>query len=219
MNERPLAVVPYAASAQCGLFVRNAVESATDIVDDRLFRKLAWQSAGITLLLFAVVVIIALLFREPVTQIATVVIEHLGILGIFLGVLAADGLTFPIPPTTYLFVAVAAEAPMAPVLIAAGLASVLGGSLAYFVGPYLQKVPFLDRRIEAFRPRGEALFERFGGWTIAIAALTPLPFSIMCWFAGIYNMPYRRFFAITLIRAPRLVIYYGLFILGWTATL
>ncbi|MFU8803738.1 MAG: YqaA family protein [Bradymonadaceae bacterium] len=191
------------------------MKNVVDIADDRLVRKLFFQSLGIMVLLLGLVVLVAFFLREPVSSVAATIINTLGVPGIFLGVLAADALTFPIPPTTYLFVAVAANAPILPVLIACASASLFGGALAYVLGPYLQKVPFMRRRIEAFRPRGEALFKRWGGWTIAIAAVTPLPFSVICWFAGIYRMPFKRFLSVSVVRAPRLLVYYAIFTMGW----
>lgn len=193
------------------------LKQAVDIADDPLLRKLLWQSVGAMVLLFGIVAILAIFLREPITMVAHRIVESLGLVGIFFGVLAADGLMFPIPPTTYLFIAVAANVPIIPVLIVCAVASFLGGALAYLLGPTLQRVPFINRRIEAFRPRGEALFKRWGGWTIAIAAVTPLPFSLVCWFAGIYRMPFARFISVSVVRAPRLLVYYGIFTLGWTA--
>lgn len=195
----------------------TSARTAADVLDDQLFRKLAWQSAGIMALLFFVVAAIAFFFREPIGTLALLTVEYLGPIGIFFGVLAADGLTFPIPPTSYMFVTAAADAPVLPAVTAACIASLFGGSLAYFVGPFLTRVPILGRRIEFFRPRGQDLFDRWGLWTIAVAAITPVPFSIACWFAGIYRMPYRKFLAISLIRAPRMLAYYAIFALGWTS--
>src|SRR5690606_279820 len=157
------------------------------------------------------VVATALFFREPIAALATTMIETLGVWGVFLGVIAGDGFTFPIPPTTYLFVAVASGVPFLPVLSACVIASFFSGSIAYGVGPLLLKVPFIGPRIEAFRPRGEALFRRWGVWTVAVAALTPLPYSLTCYLAGIYKMPFKNFFLISLIRAPRMVVYFLLF--------
>ena len=79
------------------------------------------------------------------------------------------------------------------------------------LGPYVGRVPFLRNKIEQWRVKGEHLFDRWGVWTVAIGALSPLPYSITCWFAGIYNMPYRRFFLATLFRIPRIIAYYMIF--------
>jgi membrane protein YqaA with SNARE-associated domain len=212
-------VCPRVLHYECPLpdFEALDVKQAVDIADDPLVRKLLWQSVAAMVVLFAIVATLAIFFKDPITSIAHQLVDNLGIVGIFLGVLAADGLMFPIPPTTYLFIAVAAGIPIIPVLIAAAVAGLLGGAMAYGLGPTLQKVPFLNRRIEAFRPRGEQLFKRWGSWTIAIAAVTPLPFSLICWFAGIYRMPFKRFISVSAVRAPRLLVYYGIFTLGWAA--
>jgi membrane protein YqaA with SNARE-associated domain len=195
--------------------LEHAKTAAINLGNDRLLRKLAWQSVGAMGVMFGLIVTSALLFRQPISTLATAIIEHLGVWGIFVGVIAADGFTFPIPPTTYLFVAVAAGAPVIPVLAASAIASLFGGAIAYTVGPALQRLPFFGPRIEAFRPRGEALFKRWGVWTIAVAALTPLPYSVICYFAGIYKMPFKKFFVISLVRAPRLAVYLLLFTVGW----
>ena len=61
------------------------------------------------------------------------------------------------------------------------------------------------------------LLKKWGLWTVVIAALTPIPFSIVCWFAGIYKMPYRPFFIGTLVRFLRFALFYYLFVIGWTS--
>lgn len=190
---------------------------ATDLAHDRLLRKLVWQSLATLGVMFALALGAGLVLREPLQEMATEVVRSLGPLGVFLGVLVADGFTFPIPPTTYVIIAVASKSPAMPILVAAAAASVLGGSLAYLVGPWLARLPWIGRRLEAFRPRGEELFQRWGVRAVIIAALTPLPYSIICWLAGIYRMPYRPFALATLVRVPRVFLYYALLTLGWSA--
>mgnify|MGYP006195713783 CR=1 FL=1 len=45
--------------------------------------------------------------------------------------------------------------------------------------------------------------------------LSPLPYSITCWFAGIYGMPTRRFLLANFFRAPRMIIYIVLIANQW----
>jgi membrane protein YqaA with SNARE-associated domain len=170
------------------------------------------------LLTIAMVVVIALagaFFREPLQTLADWVVVELGLVGVFLGVIATDAFTVPVPPDTYLFVAVASQSDVVPILAVCCFASILAGQIAYKIGPYIQRLPFLHARLERYRTRGERLFRTYGVWTVALAALTPLPFSVTCWLAGIYRMPYRGFFLATFARIPRLLGYYGLFVLGW----
>lgn len=189
-----------------------------DILDDQLFRKLAWKSAILMVISVCVVMLLGYFLREPITAWAIAAIDVLGALGIFAGVLASDAFGFPVPVSTYLFAAVAADSPIVVILIVTSLASIIGASIAYLVGPYIGRLPVLRTILERFRPRGEAIFERWGVWAVGIAALTPLPFAVFCWLAGIYRMPFVRFFSATLVRAPRVLAYYGFFALGWAGS-
>lgn len=179
-------------------------------------RPLILQAVLFTGVLLAAVALGGMFFREPLEVFAHWVVEELGLWGVFLGVVATDAFTLPIPPDTYLFVAVASRANVVPILSAVCVASVLAGNIAYTIGPHLARVGFVRKRIESFRPRGEQLFLKYGIWTVALAALTPIPFSVTCWFAGIYRMPRVPFFLATLARIPRLLGYYWLFVLGWS---
>ncbi len=155
------------------------------------------------------------MFRGPLEKIAGLVIAKLGYAGLFAGTFAADALTVPIPPDFYLFISIAGGSSVAVTLAACSSASVLGGTVAYFLGPYIERLPVLRERLEQFRPRGEYLFGEWGGWAVGVAALTPVPFSIVAWLAGIYRMGYPAFFVASLCRVPRIVGYYALYAYGW----
>jgi membrane protein YqaA with SNARE-associated domain len=178
-------------------------------------RSLLWQTILVTVVLVALVIVAGALIREPLTQAAELAVAKFGILGIAIGIFISDAFTFPIPPDTYVFLAVASNIPDPLAIATLSLASMLAGNVAYFLGPLLTKIEFLRKKIERFRERGQDLFLRYGIWTIALGALTPLPYSLICWLAGIYRMPYKRFLIATLFRIPRMVFYFYLFKLGW----
>lgn len=192
------------------------MEDQTEPVEAPSMRLLVLRTVATTVLIVAAIAVVAVFARAPAERLADWVVGHLGNGGIFLAVVLADALTFPVPPDTYLLAAVASHADELSIVTIIAVASVIAGNFAYGLGPLLQHVPFLGTRIEKFRPKGEALFRKWGLWTVVVAALTPVPFSIICWFAGIYKMPYRPFFVGTLARVPRFVLYYYLFELGWT---
>jgi len=50
--------------------------------------------------------------------------------------------------------------------------------------------------------------KRFGPIAVAIGALTPFPYSVTTWTAGMFNMPFKRMILPTMLRIPRLWIYY-----------
>ena len=191
------------------------MEEQSEVVEAPTMRSLVVRGVVTTALIVAAVAIVAVVARGPAEDLADWIVAHLGVWGIFVAVLLADALTFPVPPDTYLLAAVASHADEMQILAAIAVSSVIAGNLAYVLGPLLQHVPLLGKRIEKFRPKGEALFKRWGLWTVVVSALTPVPFSIICWFAGIYKMPYRPFLIGTLARIPRFVVYYYLFEWGW----
>ncbi len=186
--------------------------------EKQYLRRLLRQTVvGLGTLLCAAV-LLGLFLRDPVTRIADAVFAAFGTAGVFVGVFASDAFGVPVPPSTYVFAAVIAESPMTLILVVAIATSIFGASIAYLIGPYMGKLPLLRTPLERFRPRAEKLFERWGIWTVGIAALTPLPFALICWLAGIYRMRYLQFLTTTFVRAPRILVYYGLFVVGWTNT-
>lgn len=192
------------------------MNKSTDIADDPYLRHLASKSIAFLALSFFLVLALGYFLRDPITYYAGEAVTFFGPLGIFFGVLGSDAFGLPIPPSTVLFASVAAGAPAALVLLLVSTASLLGGTTAYFVGPFIGKLPILRTVLERFRPRGELLYKRWGTWTVLIAALTPLPFAPFCWLAGIYKMPFKRFVSAAFVRAPRMLVYYAIFVLGWT---
>jgi len=195
----------------------DSADGSTPTADDYGFsmRRLLIDTALFTIGIVAVVAVAGYFFRKPLGATATWMIEQFGLAGLFTGTFLADAFTLPIPPDAYLFIGIASGTDTTATLVACSAATVAGGNLAYFVGPYIQKLPYLRDKLQDFRPKGEVLFRGYGTWAVAIAAMTPIPFSIVSWLAGIYRMPYAKYFVASLVRVPRIVGYYGLYALGW----
>jgi membrane protein YqaA with SNARE-associated domain len=101
------------------------------------------------------------------------------------GISLAEASFFPIPPDV-LLIALALVRPEWSFWYA-GLctaASVIGGLLGYGIG-YFGGRPLLDRMFAADRIRhAHDVFERYEGWAIGIAGLTPIPYKIFTISAG-----------------------------------
>lgn len=195
--------------------VTSEKSTETDGVEPFSLRRLVVETIVITVVLVGGVAVAGYLFRSPLQQMAEWLIDVLGYGGLFVGVFLADAFTFPVPPDVYLFLSIASGASVTLTLLSCASASIIAGNVAYLIGPYIQQIPFLRQRLEDFRPRGEYLFQKWGGRAVAIAALTPVPFSIVAWLAGIYRTPYQWFATATLVRIPRIVGYYALYAYGW----
>ena len=182
-------------------------------------RRIVWQTLVFTVVVVAMVAAAGWAFREPLTDMARWLVRDLGLWGVFAGVFAADAFTFPVPPDLYLVFGVADGERAAMVVATITVASIVAGNVAYLIGPYIEKIPLLRKRIAGFRKRGQTLFATYGVWAIGIAALTPVPFSVVCWMAGMYRMKYARFAASTFFRIPRMVGYFLLYKWGWAPEL
>ena len=183
-------------------------------MDAELRLALKKLAIGVIVILGALVVL-GLFFREYIDVLGQRAVDLMGYPGIFLGIAAADMFTLPIPPDAYLFAAVTANLPIWKVIVIGSIASILGGIGAYWIGHLLKDTRFVQRLTKPFRERGEAFINRAGSIAVIVAAVTPIPFSIICMLAGSTAMRLRLFLPATLFRIPRIAGYFLLYHLIW----
>lgn len=177
--------------------------------------KLVAQTVVPLAVVFLAVSLAAAGFRPELSALGTAFVTRFGYPGMALGAFVSDAFNFPIPPQFYLLTAVAAGAPQVPSVVVVCVSSVIAANVAYAVAGYLARIPFVRRRIEASRPRIDPLFARYGYYAVAIGAMSPIPFSLLCYVAGLYRVPYRIYAVLVLMRIPRLLVFYALIRLGW----
>ena len=193
-------------------------ESEAEQQEDVSLGPIIRQTIILMVVILALVGVAAYFFKAPLTEWASWMVARFGLWGLVAVVPISDVFCLPVPPEVALFIAMATEQPVALTIALMSATSIICGSISYKIGPVLNRIGFVRRRIESWRTRGEALFRRWGVWTVAIGAISPLPYAMTCWFAGIYKMPYGRFLLATLFRVPRFIGYYYLFELGWIAS-
>lgn len=173
-------------------------------------RKTMWQLVGGVALLFVAMAAIGFFFEAELAALTASISDALGVPGMALVVLLVDALTLPIPPDTMLVVV--AHGPLRdawlPIVGALGLASSLAGNAGYFAAGALGQTGFFQRTLGPHRARMESLFQRYGALAVALGALTPIPFSVTCWAAGVLRMRWTTFALVTLLRLPRFYAYY-----------
>ncbi len=178
-------------------------------------RRLLVRALLGVLVLVGVMAGLSALVAEPVERLTAWIVGILGLPGLAAGLILGESTPLPIPGDAWLVAVAAGDAPVIVVGLTLGVSSVAAGSLGYLLGPVLARLPYLRKRVEAHRARGEAFFSQFGMWTVAIGSITPLPYALLCWTAGVCRMSYKRFLAATLLRVPRYLGYLLLFRLGW----
>lgn len=175
-----------------------------------LFRKHFLRGGIFLLILVILIFLLALSFEPYIRSSADWLTQKFGFLGLTLVVFVADLIISPIPPDAALFFIGKSAMHsqwfiLVPIL---GLASSLAGVCGWLVGCKLQNLKFIRNWFEPFAREHEQSIKRFGFWMVVMGALTPLPFSLTCWLAGLFNLSFHRFVIASLFRIPRFILYY-----------
>ncbi|WP_437671318.1 YqaA family protein [Sorangium sp. So ce131] len=166
--------------------------------------------------LFGAIALAAHLVRDQLEALGRGFVERFGIAGMFVGTYLADAFSFPIPPQFYMLTAISAGGSQIPPMIAISVASLLAGCTGYRLAGRLARFRIFAARLERTRPKIDRLFDRYGYWAIAIGSISPVPFSMLCYLSGLYQVPWRYFVTLVLFRVPRLFLFYALIRLGWS---
>ncbi len=164
-------------------------------------------------LVFAVVAlvlygILSFLLRDYLYTAGVFLSEHHGIVGIGIYCFLVDMLI--IPATVDIIYPIAQQLPVMQLLLTMSLTSIVGGFCGYLIAGRLDRLSFVHNLTKNYHDQGKALIHHYGGWAVAIAGFTPVPFSTICWIAGLLEVPWYEVLIGCLARIPRMVIYYYL---------
>lgn len=178
---------------------------------DQLIRKNVIRAAVLLVALVLSVALLSALYEAELKKAAGIIYGSLGLPGLFAILFVSDAIFSPIPPD--LVLVVLTQTPHDDYWVwlsmVIGVQSVLAGCTGWYLGSRLGQTRWSRLVLGRFRERHQGLVLRHGRLGIALAALTPLPFSLTCWAAGMLNMPFRRFLAPCWLRIPRFVGYYA----------
>jgi membrane protein YqaA with SNARE-associated domain len=164
-----------------------------------------------------VVALIGYVAREPATALSRRLVGAFGLWGMALGTLAADGAYFPVPPQFYMLLAVASGAPAVPVFVAICAGSLVAGYGGYLIAMRLSRLGWLSRVTRQHRQLLAHAFERYGYRSALIASMLPIPFSVLCYAAGLSRLPQSFIALLSLCRVPKLFGFFWLIRAGWTS--
>ncbi len=153
--------------------------------------------------LVAAAAAIGYFFREPLRAISERFVETLGGPGIAVGYFLPDAFTVPIPNDAFGWFGLEGGVPFWEVVMWGTGGSLIGGSVGYLIGAKLRQTRIVARFMRGRGRRLEAMVRRYGVQVVAVAAITPLPYSLSAWAAGAVKMPYSHFFATSLLRVIR----------------
>lgn len=172
-------------------------------------RKLFAAVVSIVVLV-ALVVLLTLEFQAELDVFTLWVFDRIGLTGLVALLFLSDAAASPVPPDAVLLLI--SNSPFHafwPTLIPLlGLISSVAGWVGYFIGRRLAHTRFSRFLFQRFKQTSAALIHRYGPWGIVLGAITPLPFSVTCWTAGMLEIPFRRVAWPCLLRIPRFLLYY-----------
>lgn len=165
---------------------------------------------------FILIAFMNILLGEQIEVLGHQWVESFGYPGIFISTFIMDTFLSPISPDFVLLIYVAGEVNILGVIMVISSASILAGNAGYFIGRFLGNRKAVRKRIEPYERKGHYLMGKYGIWAVIVGAMTPIPFSAVCWIAGMLEMDYKQFFVGTLWRIPRFLIWYVVFSLGFS---
>ncbi len=132
----------------------------------------------------------------------TVILQY-GYLGIFF-LTALEQFIFPIPVDIFFGFSIENGLVYQKLMLMVLAATILGATIGYFLGKWLGH-PALEWLVGKTKvAHGEAFIKKWGIWGVILAGMTPIPFKVVTWTAGIFEMPFGRFMIGVLIgRMPR----------------
>lgn len=156
---------------------------------------------------FLLVYVVALYFvKDQYHTIGLWVVEHLGLVGVFIFSFLTD--MFIVPMSVDILFPFVMEWPAVPLLVTMSIASAIGGIGGYWIGRLLGHLRIVRLFTSRFSEDGERLVNLYGVWAVVLAGLTPIPFSTVCWIAGMLHVNPHHVAIASLSRLPRMVIYY-----------
>lgn len=161
---------------------------------------------------------IGLLFRETLIAASCAFVGRWGAWGIALGFFIPDATNLPLPHDLFLMMAATGGLPVWQIVVAGTVGSVAGGCVAFAVSPLVRRLPYIARQLEGRGAAVSQVVERYGAIAVAVGAITPLPYSLMAWAAGILGMRFRVFLAVSMLRVVRVAGYFALIKAGLAAT-
>lgn len=92
-------------------------------------------------------------------------------------------------------------------VIALSTISYLAGVIGYYIGSKFSFTKLYVTIQKRYLGKYEQYFNRFGGFLVVVAALTPIPFSAVCMLMGAVKYPMKRFLLISASRFVRFAAY------------
>ncbi len=126
-----------------------------------------------------------------------------GYLGIF-SLTSLEQFIFPIPVDIFFGFSIENGLSYKKLMIIVFIATIFGATIGYYLGKYLGH-PALEWMVGKTKvEKGEKFIKKWGILGVILAGMTPIPFKVVTWTAGVFEMPFKRFIlGVVIGRMPR----------------
>ncbi len=193
-------------------------QAATDAELSAYIRRNVIRTVLVLALLFGALAVAGKVFEAELVAVTETVYNAIGVGGLLAVLFITDAIISPMPPDVVLIVIANSELReqwtwLIPTI---GVLSAVAGNTGWWFGHRFAKFPWATRWIQKQRDRYADQVLRYDRWAIALGALTPLPFSLICITSGALGMRWRRMAPVTLLRLPRFaLVYFVIASAGW----
>jgi membrane protein YqaA with SNARE-associated domain len=179
------------------------------------WKKLFFRTILALLVIFILFSIYSQIMKSNVqaNNVAQNLYNELGHFGVSLFVYLCDTFIVPLTPDI-MFPLVSGDWTALQITFFMGAASFLGGITAYWLGHLISLIKVVNRVANKIMGTHKVFIHKKGAWGVALAGLTPIPYSTICWTAGILKVEFKDVVLACLVRFPRMLIYYYLFKAG-----
>ncbi|TGL11262.1 YqaA family protein [Leptospira levettii] len=179
-------------------------------------RTLFFQTILSIVIVLAIVFGLAYFFRKELLGFSEHFVRIFGFLGLFIGMILSDSLPAFVPPDAFLMLAITGEMDPLKTILSMSVGSIIGGTIAYYIGLYLIPRFHLGRQMVLhYEDKLLPYIRKYGFGAVVLSALTPIPYSWMAYTVGTFKMPYRLFFLGSLFRFVRISVYFYAMYIGW----
>ncbi|EOQ87501.1 SNARE-like domain protein [Leptospira yanagawae serovar Saopaulo str. Sao Paulo = ATCC 700523] len=179
-------------------------------------KRLIIQTVGSIVLVLVIVFGLAFFFRTELLGFSEHFVRIFGYFGLFFGMILSDSLPAFVPPDAFLVLAISGEMDPVSTILSMSIGSIIGGSIAYWIGLYLIPRFHLGRQMVLhYEDKLLPYIRKYGFGAVVLSALTPIPYSWMAYTVGTFKMPYRLFLLGSLFRFVRVSVYFYAMYIGW----
>ncbi len=169
------------------------------------------RKKSITLIAIILLILLTLLFIfnfDYFKSQSSYFISMYGLAGIMIIVFIMDVIIQPFSPDVVVFGSSLISENLFSIALVAGAASVIAGTIGHLIGKKIGTPGFIHLFGDKHVKKGERLFHRWGPLAIIFGALSPVPFSAICWLSGIYRMNVWIVVLFSIItRIPRFIVF------------